>query len=91
MLSLRQSEEIAITHSGFKESKPDSWYAQIPVIFDDGTNIKYGIRHNISYKANGSAIASQAVSKQLRTYLGKLELRFRMVRRALSNGISVCR
>lgn len=78
MLSLRQNEEITIIRSGFEESKPGGWYAQILVIFDDGTNIEYGIGHNISYKANGSAIASQAVSNQLRTYLGKTERKVRV-------------
>lgn len=83
MLSLRQNEEITTIRPGFKKSKPGGWYAQILVIFDDGTNIEYGIGHNISYKANGSAIASQAVSKQLRTYLGKTE---RKVRVTFSDG-----
>lgn len=61
MLSLRQNEEITIIRPGFKKSKPGGWYAQILVIFDDGTNIKYGIGHNISYKANGSASTSQGI------------------------------
>ncbi|MBF0819670.1 hypothetical protein [Streptococcus acidominimus] len=71
-------EEIIIIRSGFEESKPGGWYAQIRVIFDDRTSIEYGVGHNISYKVNGSVIASQAVSKQLRTYLGKTERKIRV-------------